>query len=90
MAQFVTITSQGQISIPANVRKLFGLDRVRKLLMNVQGNKIILEPAPDILELEGIFEKYAIQNKPIKEVMKLEKEAMGKAFADNYKKKHNV
>ncbi|KKT35469.1 MAG: hypothetical protein UW24_C0008G0008 [Parcubacteria group bacterium GW2011_GWA2_44_12] len=90
MTQLITITSQGQISIPSKVRKLFGLDKMNKLLLRVQNNKIILEPAPDIMELEGIFKKYAITDKSTEEVMKLEKDAMGKAFADTYKKKHTL
>ncbi len=88
--QFVAVTSQGQISIPAKVRKLFGLDKMNKLLMRVQGDQIILEPVPDIMELEGVFKEYALKDTPPSEVIKLEKKALGKAFADAYKEKRTL
>ena len=42
----VSITSQGQISIPAIMRKQLSLDEVRKATVFVEGKKIIVEPIP--------------------------------------------
>ncbi len=53
MTYTVSITSQGQISIPASFRRELGLDKKKKAMVSMQGNKIIVEPAVDFLELGG-------------------------------------
>ena len=90
MTHFVTITSQGQISIPAKVRKLFGLDKIKKLIVYMRDDEIVLKKAPDIDDVAGILHQFAIKDKPIEEVMKMEKEALGEAFAEKYRKKHGL
>ena len=45
----------------------------------MENNRVIIEP---IKELAGVFQKYSIKDKPIDEIMKLEK----KAFAIAIKK----
>lgn len=55
MTYFVTITSQGQISIPADIRRKFQLDKKRNLLIRTEGDKIILTPETDISDLKGIL-----------------------------------
>ncbi len=49
----VTITSQGQISIPAKIRRDLGLNKSAKALVKIEGNKIVVEPVRDLLELKG-------------------------------------
>lgn len=49
----VTITSQGQISIPIAIRRQLGLDILQKALVSVTDKKIIIEPVRDFLELGG-------------------------------------
>ena len=83
----VSITSQGQISIPARMRKQLSLDEVRKATVSVEGKKIIVEPIPDLLSLRGSLHHKAIKNKSIDEIIKLEKEAVGNAIAENYRRK---
>lgn len=55
MLHTVSITSQGQVTIPAKLRRKIGLSKLGKALVSVENGKIIIEPARDILELEGIF-----------------------------------
>ncbi len=55
MAYVVSITSQGQISIPAQIRRDLNLDKTRKALITIQGNKAVIEPLKDLLELKGSF-----------------------------------
>lgn len=55
MTYTVSITSQGQISIPAPLRRKLGLDKTRKAFVAEQDGKIMIEPARDFLELEGLF-----------------------------------
>ena len=53
MTYTVTITSQGQISIPAKIRRELGFDRSQKAIVSVQEGKMILEPVEDFLSLRG-------------------------------------
>lgn len=53
MSHTVTITSQGQISIPASLRKKLGLDKTKKALVTEKGGKILISPVKDLLELKG-------------------------------------
>lgn len=55
MTYTVTITSQGQISIPAKFRHELGLDKTKKALVSMEDKKIIIEPTRNFLELEGAF-----------------------------------
>ena len=48
----------------------------------MEESKVIIEP---YRKLGGIFHKYAIKDKPIEEIMKMEKEA----FVDAIKEKYN-
>lgn len=49
----VTITSQGQISIPAKIRRKLGLDKTKRVLVSEQNGKLVIEPVKDLLELRG-------------------------------------
>ena len=49
----VSITSQGQISIPAKIRRELGLNKKQKAIVSVENGKMLLEPVKDILELAG-------------------------------------
>lgn len=51
----VTITSQGQITIPAKLRRELDLDKTKRLILKVEDQKIIAEKEPDILALRGVF-----------------------------------
>ncbi|MBL7159753.1 AbrB/MazE/SpoVT family DNA-binding domain-containing protein [Candidatus Microgenomates bacterium] len=84
MQQIVSITSQGQITIPALMRRLLGLDEYKKALIQTKKNKIIIEPVPDILNLAGLLEKKALRNKTVEQIIKLEKEAVVAGIAKKY------
>jgi len=55
MTYTVTITSQGQITIPADIRRELGMDKRSRAIVRVDQGKMVLEPEPDILALRGIF-----------------------------------
>jgi AbrB family looped-hinge helix DNA binding protein len=80
----VSITSQGQISIPAKVRKELGFDKRTKAIITVEGDKMVVEPAPDFMSLKGSLHKYAKKGMPIEEIIRLEKEAVGEAVVERY------
>ena len=49
----VSITSQGQISIPIRFRRELGLEKIKKAFVSEDSGRIIIEPARDFLELKG-------------------------------------
>jgi len=54
MTNIVSITSQGQISIPSRLRRLYGLNKFKKVLIYPAGkNRLIIEPVKDLLLLKG-------------------------------------
>lgn len=53
MSQVVSITSQGQITIPAKLRREIGLNKRGKALLSNEKGKILVEPVRDLLELGG-------------------------------------
>lgn len=58
MAYTVSITSQGQISIPAKIRRELGLSKKKKAFVSVQDGKMVVEPEKDFLELAGSLKTY--------------------------------
>lgn len=53
MIYTVSITSQGQISIPVALRRKLGLDKNKKAIVSENEGKILIEPVTDLLELAG-------------------------------------
>jgi AbrB family looped-hinge helix DNA binding protein len=53
MSHIVSITSQGQISIPAKIRQELGLNKKQKAIVSVEKGKMVVEPVKDFLELGG-------------------------------------
>ena len=53
MIYAVSITSQGQISIPAKVQRELGFKKPSKAILSVEGGKMVVEPVKDFLELGG-------------------------------------
>lgn len=82
MTYTVSITSQGQISIPAKLRKKFRLDKRGKVIISEESDKLILEPVEDFLSLKGSLKsnKKPLSNKELDEIV-------AKAVAEEYAKK---
>ena len=55
MLYTVSITSQGQISIPIDLRRKFGLDKIKRATVTEREGEIIIKPVKDLLELGGSF-----------------------------------
>lgn len=53
MSYTVSITSQGQINIPALIRRQLGLSKNSKAIISVKGGKMLVKPVKDLLELKG-------------------------------------
>ena len=80
MQQLVSITSQGQITIPASFRRKLGLDNYPKATVEIKNKQIIIEPIPDFLSLAGILHNKAIKGKNIDQIIKSEHEAIAQAM----------
>ena len=86
MNYLVSITSQGQISIPAPIRKSLGLNKKGKAYVRLEGEKAVIEPVVDFMELKGVLKHKAIKGKGIDEIMRMEESAWEEAAVERYKK----
>jgi len=87
MQQIVSITSQGQITIPASIRRLLGLNKYPKATVRTENKKIIIEPIPNILAMGGLLKKKAIKGKSIDKIIKLEEKTASKAISEKHLRK---
>lgn len=55
MTYLVSITSQGQISIPAPLRRKLGLNKNKKALVTEKEGELLIKPVKDLLDLKGLF-----------------------------------
>jgi AbrB family looped-hinge helix DNA binding protein len=81
MTYIVTITSQGQLSLPAKIRRELGFEKTRRALLSVKDGKVFLEPVQDILELAGSLKttKKPLSNKELHDLF-------AESVAEAYKK----
>lgn len=78
MQQIVTITSQGQITIPASIRRAFSLNQYNKALVKTEGKKILIEPIVDFLSLDGMLKDRSKKQKKIDQIIELEEKTISK------------
>ncbi len=74
----VKITRKGQVTIPAQIRKKLGTDIVE---ITMREGEVVIRP---VRKFGGALHKYAIKGKTLKEVMKMEKEAMANALREKH------
>lgn len=60
MAQAVSITSQGQLTIPKAIRNAFGIRGTVKAFIKKEGDKIIVEPKTDFWSLSSSLKSKVI------------------------------
>ncbi len=53
MQKVVSITSQGQITIPSEIRQLFGITTATKAVLSVKKNQIVIKPKDEFWSLQG-------------------------------------
>lgn len=85
----VSVTSQGQITIPAKMRRKLNLQG-SKALVTMQNNKITLEKPQDLLSLIGTLKtkaKVRFPGKTMDEIIKMEEDAVADAVAERYLRK---
>jgi AbrB family looped-hinge helix DNA binding protein len=52
-----TVSSKGQITLPAQARRALGIKTHDRVLILVQNDAIMVRPAPDFFELAGFLGK---------------------------------
>lgn len=86
MPYLVSITSQGQISIPAKLRRELDLDQNKSALVKREGRRIVIEPVADLFSLAGAFKHKALKGKTIQEIIDIEEQAWEKEAVKRYLK----
>lgn len=78
MPIYVTVTSQGQISIPAKIRQYLNLEKNNKLVLNFdnKSKQITLKPSKNFMMTKGILKKKALKSTPLDKTIELEHKAL--------------
>ncbi len=71
MHHVVSITSQGQLTIPKKIRDAFGLTGKTKAIVEKKGNTIIVKPKHDFWEILGSLQsKIRLSDKQLQKARK--------------------
>ena len=84
MKRIVTITQQGQITIPAIFRKELNLNRYKKAFVSMGAQKIMIEPVSNLTELGGVLKDKTLKGKGVEDVIKMENSAIAKIASRKY------
>lgn len=87
--EFVTITSQGQMTLPAKFRKALGLKKKAKatVYLDKSNDQLVIKPVRDLMSLYGSLSHLAMKGKSIDEIIKIEERAWEDAVVEDYKRK---
>jgi len=53
MSSIATVTSKGQVTLPAAIRRALGVDAGDKVSFSVESSHVVVRPVPDFLSLAG-------------------------------------
>lgn len=81
MQQLVTINSQGQVTIPAVLRRKYGFNQVKQALIKEQAGQLVVKPAGDALNLAGALANKAKSNLSLVEIQAQEQAALAQKRA---------
>jgi AbrB family looped-hinge helix DNA binding protein len=82
LTETVTVTSKGQVTLPAKLRKRLKIEVGEKLIVIQEKNAVKLVPVPKLSRLAGIDEELFKGRKPSKEL-----EAMRKEWTQEFEKR---
>ncbi|PIR42572.1 hypothetical protein CO058_02830 [candidate division WWE3 bacterium CG_4_9_14_0_2_um_filter_35_11] len=77
------VTTKGQVTIPASLRKKFKMD-LQNITFIVKDDELILRPSRDILSLSGIYKSKSFKDKMSSEVDKLENLSIETGFIEKF------
>jgi len=81
LAETVTVTSKGQITIPSKLRRDLKIVEGEKLLILREGDAIKIVPIPKLSRLAGVDEELFKGRKPSKEI-----ESMRRRWTEEFEK----
>ena len=68
MDKIVSITSQGQMTIPKSIRKALGIKHATKAVLRKDGDLLVVKPKVDFWSLEGSLKsKIKLTSKELKQ-----------------------
>lgn len=70
----VTVTTKGQITIPADLRRKLEIGEGTKLIVTCEGGTLRIIPVPKLSQLAGVDEQVFKGRKPSKELEETRKE----------------
>ena len=74
MPNVVKVTRRGQTTIPLEIRKECGIKEGDRLLVELTEKGILFKPAPNLLDMAGIYEGHATAEQVNKMIDKLREE----------------
>lgn len=87
MQAIVSITSQGQITVPMDMRRYLKMGKREKIKATLVGERIVLEKLPEIEDLAGIFKidaKRVTKNMTREEIASAEKKAIEEGWLNGF------
>jgi len=70
----ITVTTKGQITIPADLRRELQISEGTKLIVTREGEALKIIPVPKLSQLAGVDKEIFKGRKPSKELEKMRKE----------------
>lgn len=91
MTYTIAITSQGQMSLPATIRKLVGFSQPGTATVRIQGDGVFIKPTRDIVSLAGILHDkiklpHGYDKMSTQEIIDAEKKSYKNAVVKHYEK----
>lgn len=89
MQTIVSITSQGQITVPVDMRRYLKMGKREKIKATLVGEKIVLERLVDIEDLAGVFAtdaKKITKGMTRKEIDLAERKAIEEGWISRFRK----
>jgi AbrB family looped-hinge helix DNA binding protein len=89
MVDVATVTSKGQVTLPASIRRKLGLRKGSKLIFLEEGEEVRLLTAEDLAKRFAIFERKANELKLTPQRLgALVKEAKERLWKEHYADRH--
>lgn len=87
MNTVITLTSKNQITIPAAIASMLGLEKGSKLWTKVEDNTIVLEKADTWDDLQGMLAHHPLNKKyTTLEIIELARKKEGKRLGKKYER----
>lgn len=86
MTYTLTLTSQGQVSIPAELRRLWNLTGGKQITLTLTGKRAMIEPTLDLLEYVKTLKRNPNINKglTLDQILAKEQKAIEDGWVEHY------